>query len=346
MSDQVAPAAAITIPAEASAFNYNPPPSEDPQDQQDFRQSLLDVTKEIEAEWAPTPEVEADPEAPVEQAPEVAAPAPEPAEAPEIAKGMDRLVQREVALQAKEAAFQARESEVTGLRAELTKLRGAMPAQEINDRLRHSPSEAIKALGHNPETVVRLMIAEQLKASGQPVPAELQKAVEQAAYDRRVAELEMRLANTERDRVAAADFNTLQLGAREYVKQPEGLKATPLLAAITKKNPDAVHQEIMEEILLDARNRMSADPNGRPITYEQAARQVETRWAKLKAILVDQAPVDAKQAPVGTKTPPQTKPPTKPLRPWERNGSDIGEQGIQEALREYNRLEAARKAQR
>lgn len=334
--------AAITIPAESSAFNYNPPPADDPADQLEFRQSLADVTKQIEEEWAAPADPTTDEPAPV---PAVETPPAEPTEAP-VAQGMDRLVQREVALQAKEASFQAREGKVSGLEAELTKLRAQMPAAEVNERLRHSPSEAIKALGHNPETVVRLMIAEQLKASGQPVPSELQKVVEQAGYDRRVAELESRLASTERDRVAAAEFNALQLGAREYVKQTEGLKAMPLLAAITKKNPDAVHQEIMEEILLDARNRMSADPNGRAISYEQAARQVEARWSKLQAIFTDQASTDTKQAPVVTKAPPQTKPPTKPLRPWERNGSDLGEQGIQEALREYNRLEVARKAQR
>lgn len=345
------PAPVITA---ESDLTYQPPAETPIEEQQAFDQSLKDVISEIDGEYQEKPEftdeelaqpaegAEGEPEPAVEPTPEV-----EDAEDPAVARGMERLVSREVALQAKEQAFQARESRVSSLEQELTKLRAAMPQATVTENLHHSPSEAIKALGHDPETVVRLMIAEQLEAKGQEVPAALKEFVKDAKNNRRVAQLERQLAEKSRNEENAAFFNAVALGAREYVTKVDS-KKQPTLANIAKTNPDRAHREIMEEISKDARSRMAADPNGQPITYQEAAERVEARLAELRTLLSPvPASIDPKKPVAGLKqTPPNQKPPVKPLKPWEKKGDDVFAQGLAEAEREFHRLEAQARARR
>jgi len=342
----ITPATAAVPALGESNLNYQPPPEVDPAEIQDFEQSLKDIVSEIEGDLADKPEF-TDEELEVETPDPVAKPEPEvEAEDPAVARGMERLVSREVALQQKEAAFQAREAKLTALEAELTTLRSKLPAADVQEKLIYSPSEAIKALGHDPATVVRIMIAEQLKASGKPVPPELQAELTQAESNRRdaatkaeIAALRAQIEQSKRVEEQATFVNAVALGAREYVKTVDS-KAMPTLAGIATANPDRAHREIMEEIMNDARARAAADPNGQPMTYPEAAKRVEARLNEWKGLFGPMNAVNPpKQVSGKPATPPQTKPPVRPLKPWEKKGQDIYDDGIAAATREFYRQE-------
>lgn len=359
-----------------SELTYTPPVQEV---DDGFDQSVRDIISEIEGEQATSRQAEweaqnpdPNPQTPDAQKPadEVVTPdksaTPDPALQgkfpPEIQHGLDRLIQREVALQARESQFAARESEVAQLRTELESLKSAVPSKDLVEKFAYSPSEALKALGHDPATIVRVLIAEDLKARNQPVPAELQSFVEKASDRRELLALKASLA--ERDRreaeaqartqaMAAAqqEFNVLSAGGQEYVKTHgtgQEWKQMPLLAELAKSNAERAHKEIMEEILRDAQSRAAADPNGKPITYAQAASKVEARLADYRSLF---GPAQTAATTPGTKaaapqTPPQSKPPAKPLAPWRLRDTSVEDQGINEAIREYNRLEAESRARR
>jgi len=349
MSEQTANNAnpnATVIPAERSSFTYEAPPETDPQEIADFNALLKDSISDISNEYNPTPEFEPEP---TEGGESSAEPEAEPSEAseqsesPEITRGVDRLVQREVALQTKEAAFQQREARVQALETELTQLRQAVPSKDFLDKLDLSPADALKAVGKDPETVVRLLIAEHLHSQGKEVPVELQKFVEQAANNRRIAALERQLADRDKQANEARVMQAVDLGGREYVKMIDkqvdkaGKAVLPTLARISKADPDLAHSELMEEI----KAQVARDPNSE-MTYATVAAKAEARLARLhKALTGSDASTTPAKPEVGQKvTPPVTKPPAKPIKPWEKRQDDLNA-AILEAEREFHRVEAA-----
>ena len=202
---------------------------------------------------------------------------------------------------------------------------------------------------HDPVTFVRLAMAQSL---GDKAPPELQEFARDAARNTKIAALEAKLAQSERKAAEAAYFNTVSTEAQKYVNDPGTHKKYPTLAKLNVADSAFAHREIMEEIARDARERAAADPNGQHLSYEEAAKLVEKRaatWAKL----LGNAPTNTKPAPgqaatQGKKpnaTPPTTKAPARPLKPWEVK-DDLQEQGFQEAMREFHRYEAAAKARR
>lgn len=341
-----------------SGFTYEPPVSEaSPEEAADFAQAQRDVISEIEEEFISDEAPEFTPEEleqPVEQEPEQVQPEAPAEESPEITKGLDRIIAREVALQAREAQFAARESRVSALEKEITELRSKLPAQEIYDKFNFSPTEALKSMGQDPETVVRLMIAEQLEAKGQEVPAALKDFVKDAKRERRIKELEYREVQREKAQALQAEYTAVLLGAKEYVTGFTGdtkdakvaalTKSMPVLTKIVRTNPDQAHREIMEEITRDAQARMVTDPLGQPITFEEAARRVEARLSTYSSYFaVDPAAsMQANKQVVAEKKviPPQNKPPAKPLKPWEKKGDDEMTRALAEAEREFHRVEA------
>jgi hypothetical protein len=345
MPNPISASAAPTIGE--SNLNYQPPAEVDPAEIQDFEQSLKDIVSEIEDDMVDKPEfteeelAEGEPE---KVEPEVVAPV-EDKDDPAVARGMERLISREVSLQQKEAAFQVKEQRFQALEAELASLKTKMPAKDMQEQLPHSPSEVIKSLGHDPATIVRVMIAEQLKAAGKPVPAELQADLDKAENTRRdfatrqeIAGLRAQLEQSKRADEHATFFNTVALGAREYVKTVDS-KAMPTLAEIATANPERAHREIMEEITNDARQRAAADPNGQPLTYPEAAKRVEARLSELKGLFGPMNANPKKPAPGKPTAPPQSKPPARPLKPWEKKGDDLYSEGIKAAEREFYRQE-------
>lgn len=364
-------ATAENTPVASSTFTYEPPAGPEPEETQSFEQSLKDVVSEIEDEFAQSKyefneeelaEGEPKPEAPEpEVEPEAVA---EDDEAPEVKRGLDRLVAREVALQAKEAEFQGRFAKVAALEAEVSKLRQAIPSRQVVEGLDISPTETLKSLGKDPEAVVRMMIAEQLEARGQEVPAELKEFVKEARREQRVRSLEAQILQRNQVDQAQAELNAVKLGALEYVKTIVGhreqatapkeaqaaLKALPTLTEIAKDNAEYVQLEIMEEIQRDAREKLSqgADPSSQALTFFEAAKLVEARFAKTKAMFTPKSPAGTPTKPVEGKKPipPTNKPPATPLKPWQKKDDDLYARGIAEAEREFYLLEAKAKRAR
>lgn len=339
--------AQATAPVVAeSDFSYEPPAGPDPSEQDAFSQSLKDIVSEIEGEYNSdeTPEfTEEELAADETEAPEAETPA-EPIEEkddPAVARGMERLVAREVAIQAREAAIQAKEQRFAALEQELTQLRAQAPQQQLLEDFDHSPTAAVTALGKDPKTVIRLMLAEQLEAEGKEVPAELKEFVREAKYNRRVSQLERQLAQKSKAEQDMMEYRAVDLGAQEHVKTLVGSKDVPTLAKIAASNPARAHQEIMEEIQRDARARMAAEPNGRPISYAEATTRAEKRLAELSGLFVPASTEATKPASAVKKPiPPQQKPPVRPLKPWEKKDDDLYKRGIDEAVREYHLSEA------
>lgn len=368
----------LTVPSQApkgapivmeSDFSYTPPPEADPREVQEFRQAARDSIADIEAEFAASqaeerareygldePETPGDTEAP---APTETAPAPETPTAgeedgdPKLARSIERLVQREVEVQAREARIKSIEGENASLRAQVAKFQAEAPPAEILAQFEHSPIAALKALGKNPQHIIRLAIAEDLKERGQPVPPELQTLLQNAHYESRMAALEAREMQQRQAEAARQEYNAFYLGTEAYVKQHVAASSKmPHLAKSVAADPAWVHSEIMEEIARDARTWVAGNPDRQPITFEQAALNVEARCAKMAALLGSGAgsaqvtTTTQVQKPVGTSsTPPQPKPPAQPLKPWQRKEGNIYDDGIKEALREFNRVEAASRGQ-
>ena len=338
-----------------SDFNYEMPEGAD---DNSLRDAEKDFLSQIAEEYTPEFDAEEQPEVPegdvIQQ--EIEAEVQEESEDPKYARGIERVVAREMAAREREQAAEARIKAAEAREAELKKYEGLKPAAELAEQFDLDPVGAFKSMGKDPDTMIKLALAQQL---GDKAPAELKEFARKATDDLRYKRLEAKLAAKEQNERAAAYFNTIQAGAREYVtgfdkeldpKKP-GKKvgdSTPTLALVAKADPDYARDEIMEEIVTDSRRRAAEDPNGEPISYSEACSRVEARLSKLAKLLTPQMNAQATkngQRPNGTKpiAPPSTKPAAKPLAPWARKTSSLEEDGIQEAIREYHRVEAERK---
>ena len=355
----------VTAAHEVSEFSYEPP---EVGQEENLNALAADAIKDIAAEFqaeesanwleenpeegTEDPEAEVDPDADPEAEPEPEAEDEEVFD-PKMANGIERVIARELAAKERETkaegavkAAEARIAELKGLEA---KYEGLKSTKELAEMASHDPMGAIAALGHDPVTFVRLAMAQSL---GDKAPPELQEFARDAARNTKIAALEAKLAQSERKAAEAAYFNTVSTEAQKYVNDPGTHKKYPTLAKLNVADSAFAHREIMEEIARDARERAAADPNGQHLSYEEAAKLVEKRaatWAKL----LGNAPTNTKPAPgqaatQGKKpnaTPPTTKAPARPLKPWEVK-DDLQEQGFQEAMREFHRYEAAAKARR
>ena len=274
---------------------------------------------------------------------------------PKMARGVQRLVQRELAAKSREDAAQAREAAAEAKLVELRSLSGLKSTKELAELADYDVIGMFKALGKDPDTMIKMALAQHL---GDSAPASLKDFAKDSGTKRRIAELEARLAAGEQTKRASEYFNTIQMGAREYVaklgsnteggKKVGDNKSYPTLAKAVKVDTQYVQDEIMEEIVKQARISATTDPDGEPISYDEAAKRVETRLARIAKLISVQNGTNpgSKDSKKPAVTPPSTKSASKPLAPWQRKTSNIEEDGLQEALREYERAEATRKASR
>lgn len=313
-----------------------------------------DAIKDIEAEFNPAPEFDDAPdgETPVEgdAPPEVKAEVPTEDEAdddydPKQMRMFERVAQRELAASEREKAAVAAEARVKALTDELKSLQGLKSTKELSDMFDLDPVGAFKALGKDPDVMIKLALGQTIPAD--KLPESLREFNKSYATQREIAQLRAQVAHQEQSRKAQEYVNTVTTGAREYLTKSVG-DSTPTLAVVMKANPERALREIMEEISLDARTRAASDPNGEHLAFSEAAARVEKRMSEWKSMFEvkngEQATTQAKK-PTG-QLPPQSKPPQKPLRPWEKRDDDLYESGIADAVREFHRAEAAAKVRR
>lgn len=264
---------------------------------------------------------------------------------PKVARTFERVVQRELAAKESEAKAAARVAELDAKIKEFQGLAGLKSTKDLMEMADNDPVGVWKTLGKDPVAMTKLALAQQL---GDKAPQDLQDFAKNFARDREVKELRAQIARQEQSRAQQDYFNSVVNGAREYVSKSVG-DSTPTLAAVAKANPERAHKEIMEEILRDAGTRGPQDPNGEPMTFQEAAKRVEERFSEWKGLLsvpnsTTTASTKSTQKPNVT-APPQPKPPARPIRPWEQK-NNLEEQGLQEAMREFHKMEAVAKAQR
>lgn len=292
-----------------------------------------EVSEEV-AEKPEEPEVEAAPEADQQE---------EELEDPKLARGIQRVVQRELAAKAEREAADKAIAEMKALKAEMAQYGDFKNFRNIAEMMDLDPVGAMKAMGKDPDTMIKLALAQQM---GDAAPDKLKEFAREANTKREIAQLKAQLAAQAQAQRSQEYFNTINAGAREYVTSVGD--STPTLALVAKADPDYARDEIMEEIVAEARRQAAQDPNGEPLAYSEAAKRVETRFARLAKLMNVQNSMNpaTKNAAKPKAVPPQAKPAAKPLAPWQKRSSSLEEDGIREALREYDRVEAERKARR
>lgn len=311
---------------------------------------------ETEAEFAAAPDAptseapvaEATPEQPVisgEPQPNTVETPADPSE-----RGLERLVAREVELRERENRLAGTEKEMEALRTYVRDLEARAFSPELLDKIKLSPTEGLKALGLDPDEVVRQALVEKLGDKANT--PEMREVLERTRIRKEMESMREQIRQNEYARAAQDYFNKIASGASTYVRDTDGLaKHAPVVASVAKSNPERVYQEIMEEITRDATARRAQDPHGDPITYEEASKRVETRWNAMRALLGTPNPAAPASTPKpntpvvakpDVKTPPVTaKPPEKPIAPWlQRNTSD--EEAINAAILAYKQSESKR----
>lgn len=309
-----------------------------------------DIDKQVEA-FASQYQRELDalpPEAPAAPV-DAAAPVSETPAVPAPVQGTmtTEQVQREVELKLREDRLVQSETRISQYESRIKELEARQAPEDLLENIRMSPTATLKQLGLDPDQIIKVALAEKLRALGQPVDPGLSNQIEQANTQRQIKALENKIISQNREAAARSYYDQVQAGARTYVAQ-ELIKDAPSLAEVAKQAPDKVHAEIMQEIISDARVRAQTEgPNGQPMSYSAAAKKVAERWDEYRKVLVPaQAP--AVLAPASTthaqqqveqkKTPAVIKPPERPLAPWLQK-VDVQEQGLREAMDEFRRLE-------
>jgi hypothetical protein len=271
---------------------------------------------------------------------------PEAPKTTDVDRGLERLVQREMELKGREDAIKGRDAEFNQLRLRLQELESKKLPDNVNNALSTDPDDVLRQLGHDPEQIVRLVLA---KKMGDKAPPELQRAIRDAQAQSEVKALRDQVMQFQRNQQAQQYVAGIEAGARTYISQGVS-KDAPTVAAVAKANPDRVHQEIMDEIGRDAREKSTKEPGAPVLPYDEAARRVEKRWGEMKSLLgigstpasTDTTKTAQGTSPVTSTPPAKPATPPKPLQPWHtRNVDELQEQGIQAALAEFRRAESA-----
>lgn len=309
--------------------------------------AVTEFISTVQTEYNDEPAVEASvapsqpaPETPVLPAPEAVKTPQEPAE-----RGLERLVAREVELRERETRVSGTEKEVEALRTRLRELEPRAFSEELLNKIKLSPQDGLRAIGLDPDEIIRTALAEKIGDRADPQTREL---LERTRLRKEMESLKAQVQEAERRTAAQAYFNQVANGARGFLSQEsEVSKHAPIVAQVARVNPDRVYQEIMEEITRDAAVRSRQEPNGDVIPYSEAAKRVEARWGAMKALLAEPlAKVESPNASMPTpetkqnvtKSPSTIKPPDRPLAPWLQRVPDE-ETAIRDAVAEWRRAE-------
>ena len=290
-----------------------------------------------------------------EETEQPASAAPEAPKSPETAlpdlvtskpEALSEFVRRELDLFRREEAMRAREAKLEAADLDKSTRRTLTAPEDITEGLRTSATATLEAMGLDPDQLVKMILADRL---GDKAPPDLQREVSEASrdnkYSAKLRALEEKIASQERAAQARAYFDQVQAGAREYLGAPALSEHAPTVARVAKHSPDRVFNEIMGEIQMDAQAKAVRDPSAPLMTYDEAAKRVETRWSELSKVFIAPAEQNAPAEPAKTqpKTPQHNqgtiKAPDRPLAPWLQRHTDVEDAGIKAALAEYKRLQ-------
>jgi hypothetical protein len=309
------------------------------------------LIREVEKDFVPVDTMDSAPAEPSAEVGETAPSQTEPAKAvvapPAPKEDLSEAVRREMGLKAREEAVGAAEARLAAMEKELNALRSKQVPEDLVEALRYNTAETLANLGLEPDHVVRMVLAHRL---GDKAPPELSKEIaemtEKQRYEARIRALEQENASQKRQAAARAYIEQVQAGAREFLGKDGLSEYAPVVARVAKQNGERVFKEIMEEIERDASIKAMRDPQAPILTYEEAVRRVETRWADFSTVFTpaNDPTVPAKKA---ESTPPKptnsdtgtVKPPDRPLAPWLQRETELESEGLKAALVEFRRLQ-------
>lgn len=178
-------------------------------------------------------------------------------------------------LKAEREAFEAEKAAWTEEQSKAQQ--DSITADQLRQVLLTTPEKLLEVLGIETPRVSQLLVAHLM---GDKATPELKALRERAQTDARTLALETELKQMKMAEAARAETEKVQRGAAEYVKK--GLsKHCPTVAEVAKVNAARVQEEIFQEIANDAAKRARREPNGKPISFDEAARRVEKRWSEI-----------------------------------------------------------------
>lgn len=286
----------------------------------------------------------------------------EPGEGEADDRSVARLVQREVELRAREEKVKGAEERATHLETENAQLKqqledvSARIPEDFFDKLRANAWDTLEQNGVDPEHIVKVVLAQKLMKQNKDVPKELREAIRDAEVDYKFKSLEREKTQMRQQQAAQEFYSKVEREARQYINAMSELKTefskdAPTVAKVAKANPERVFAEIMDEIGRDA-NAKKRVPNATLISYAEASRRVEKRWADdAKLFGSAAAPSEASTTAAETKERAQqtgasttVKKPVKPLTaPKAKTWAELEQEGLDAGLAEYKRAELARK---
>jgi hypothetical protein len=267
-------------------------------------------------------------------------------EDPAVARGFEKLIEKETTLAVREREISAREVQYRQLEQEVQQYRTQnVQVDEFRSGLTTSPTEALKKLGLDANVITPLLIAERLQAAGSPVPPELQRQIADAKRDSESKALREEVANFKREQAETQYWGNVYQNNAVELRNPEFGKTAPLVKKLFVKDPMKALELVHNEIRQDAKTRLEngESGNGRLITAEEAAKRIQERYA-IWASLNESSPGNAGTPPAASTKVPNTnegggtenrgvvapKPKVaRPLKPWQKQEDiDLDEAGI------------------
>lgn len=226
-------------------------------------QNIESIGKEKEVKETPVEK-----EVPVEKV-ATEKPVVEPAKVVEEDRGVARLAAREKQFREERDAFEKEKSGYLKL-----------------DSFRDSPHKALKALGFDPQMVMKQILFETMDDSN-PVKAQLKTQLSEWTTKRDIDALRKQLEDRDiaakRQAEAASYYKSVEDTVSKYTDtfRDKDNMTLPSLSTIGKKDSAYLKELILDEIISDARYRLSNGDDGDPITHEEAASRLEKKLAKL-----------------------------------------------------------------
>lgn len=267
-----------------------------------------------------------------------------PAPDKEEDRGIERIAAREKELREKLEKF---ESEKKAWEVEKTKLKAptGIDPQQLVDGLTFEPDKVFTALGIDSDMLMKSLLVAKLPDDN-PAKNKLRAELKDMETKRELRTLKKQLEDKDAQAQRVSQYNEMVAGVDSYVKvltegKAESSKNLPTLSKVATANSKYVNDRILREIMVDARERYFQGDNGDPISYEEAAKRVESELAILaKSLGSTNVPAEKKAPQPGNNS--RIVPPTPTKSPRKDTPEDLEERAVRNAEAEYYRLEKSR----
>ena len=158
-----------------------------------------------------------------------------------------------------------------------------------------------------------------------------------SATTARTKALEAQIEKDKTEAAARAYREQYTSNAKQYVDKLDEKVAPTIFRLAKNGESDWVLSELMAEVSRDAQERFAKGESGEPISAEEAVKRIESRYARIAKVFSTQQTSKDERKPAPVKDVNVKVPETK-----KKTFDEEIEQGIEEALKEYMKLEKAR----